>query len=67
MLASLAAARTSSLAAAGATTAEAINGGYHLAFVLGAICAAAAALIGWTVIRARQAVEATNGDLAPAE
>ena len=50
-----------------ATTAEAINGGYHLAFVLGAICAAVAALIGWTVIRARQAVEATNGDLAPAE
>ncbi|NUS60631.1 MAG: DHA2 family efflux MFS transporter permease subunit [Lysobacter sp.] len=67
VLASLAAARTSSLVAAGATTAEAINGGYHLAFVLGAICAAGAALIGWTVIRARQAVEATNGDLAPAE
>ena len=67
VLASLAAARTSSLAAAGAATRDAINGGYHLAFVLGAICAAGAALIGWTVIRARQAVEATNGDLAPAE
>jgi EmrB/QacA subfamily drug resistance transporter len=67
VLASLAAARTSSLAAAGAATRDAINGGYHLAFVLGAICAAGAALIGWTVIRARQAVEATNGDLAPVE
>ena len=34
--------------------AAAINGGYHLAFVLGAVCAAGAALIGWGVIRVRQ-------------
>lgn len=67
VLASLAAARTSSVAATGAATVDAINAGYHLAFVLGAACAAAAALIGWTVIRTRQTVEATNGDLAPAE
>ncbi|MCC8361860.1 DHA2 family efflux MFS transporter permease subunit [Lysobacter sp. A6] len=67
VLASLAAARTSSVAATGAATVDAINAGYHLAFVLGAGCAAAAALIGWTVIRTRQTVGATNGDLAPAE
>ena len=44
VLASLAAARTLSLSAAGAATTAAINGGYHLAFVLGAVCAAGAAL-----------------------
>src|SRR5690606_24212755 len=51
ILASLAAARTGSLAAAGAILPEALNGGYRLAFLLGALCAAAAALLGGLLLR----------------
>ena len=36
MLASVAAARTESLTSAGEATLEALNGGYHLAFLIGA-------------------------------
>jgi EmrB/QacA subfamily drug resistance transporter len=46
VLASLAAAQTSTLAASGAAAPAALNGGYHLAFVIGAIFAALAALMG---------------------
>jgi EmrB/QacA subfamily drug resistance transporter len=46
VLASLAATRTSSLRSAGDTAVVALNGGYHLAFLVGAFFAAAAALIG---------------------
>ena len=53
VLASLAAARASSLQAAGTDTVAALNGGYNLAFVIGACCATAAALVGWSVIRVR--------------
>jgi MFS family permease len=53
VLASLAAARTSGLVDAGAAMPVALNGGYRLAFVVGAACASLAALIGWSVIRAR--------------
>ena len=52
VLASLAAARTESLLAAGAGTAVALTGGYHLAFVVGAVFAAAAALVGAVLLRA---------------
>jgi MFS family permease len=53
VLASLAAARTDSLHAAGADALQALNGGYHAAFAVGAIFAAAAALIGAVGIRTR--------------
>jgi EmrB/QacA subfamily drug resistance transporter len=55
VLASLAAGRTDSLRAAGLPLPAALNGGYHLAFLLGAACAVAAALIGVLFMR-RQAV-----------
>src|SRR5712672_753923 len=45
VLASLAAARTENLLAAGAAPAAALNGGYHAAFAVGAVFAAAAALL----------------------
>jgi MFS family permease len=45
ILASLAAARTESLLAAGAASAAALNGGYHAAFAVGAVFAALAALL----------------------
>jgi EmrB/QacA subfamily drug resistance transporter len=51
ILASLAARRTQELALAGAASAEALNGGYHLAFLVGAIAAAAAAVIGGVFLR----------------
>ena len=46
ILASLAAAETNSLLASGATNQVALNGGYRVAFALGAVCAVAAAIIG---------------------
>jgi EmrB/QacA subfamily drug resistance transporter len=46
VLASLAAARTGNMQAAGASTAAALTGGYHLAFAVGAVFALAAAGLG---------------------
>jgi EmrB/QacA subfamily drug resistance transporter len=51
VLASLAAARSSSLAAAGEDALAALNGGYHVAFVVGAVAAAAAGVLGGTLLR----------------
>jgi MFS family permease len=51
VLASLAAARTDTLLAAGDSSAEALTGGYHVAFFVGAIFAAAAAVIGGLLLR----------------
>jgi EmrB/QacA subfamily drug resistance transporter len=51
VLASVAASRTSSLVDAGHSQAAALTGGYHLAFLLGAVFAAAAAVIAATLIR----------------
>lgn len=53
ILASLAAARTESLAAAGADVATALNGGYHLAFLLGAIAAVLASVLAGAFVRTR--------------
>lgn len=53
ILASLAAARTSNLAAAGADAATALNGGYHLAFLLGAIAAVLASALAGAFVRTR--------------
>ena len=51
VLASAAASRTSTLVDAGRSEVAALTGGYHLAFLLGAIFAAAAAIIGALLLR----------------
>jgi EmrB/QacA subfamily drug resistance transporter len=51
VLASLAASRTDSLRASGDSALEALNGGYHAAFLVGAFFAITAAVIGGTLIR----------------
>ena len=53
VLASLAAARTAALGAAGATPVVALNGGYQAAFLVGALFAATAALLGGLLLRTR--------------
>jgi EmrB/QacA subfamily drug resistance transporter len=55
VLASVASSRTNSLLAGGETRLTALLGGYHVAFLIGAAFAAAAALVGVTVLRARPA------------
>jgi EmrB/QacA subfamily drug resistance transporter len=60
ILASLAAAQTNRLAAAGADANIALNGGYRLAFLLGAIAAALAAVLAGVFVRTR-AHDATHG------
>jgi len=52
VLASLAAARTDKLLALGADSLAALNGGYHIAFAIGAVFAAAAALLSAALLRA---------------
>jgi EmrB/QacA subfamily drug resistance transporter len=51
VLASLAASRTSSLTASGTSQLEALTGGYHAAFLVGALFAAAAAALGVLLLR----------------
>jgi MFS family permease len=53
VLASLAASRTQSLRSAGDDALTALNGGYHLAFLVGAVFALAAAAVGAALLRAR--------------
>jgi EmrB/QacA subfamily drug resistance transporter len=55
VLASLAASRTESLEASGEGPLEALTGGYHAAFLVGALFAAAAAAIGGAFLRTRGA------------
>ena len=57
VLASLAAARTDTLLESGDSQLAALAGGYHLAFLVGAIFAAAAAGIGAILLRERPDVE----------
>jgi MFS family permease len=52
ILASLAASRTESFAAAGDGPLAALTGGYHAAFLVGAVFALAAAVLGGTLLRA---------------
>jgi len=54
VLASLADSRTASLRASGNGPLDALTGGYHLAFFVGALFAAAAATIGATLLREGQ-------------
>jgi MFS family permease len=51
VLASLAAARTDTLLASGENQAEALTGGYHVAFFVGALFAIAAATLGGLLLR----------------
>jgi EmrB/QacA subfamily drug resistance transporter len=67
VLASVAASRTTTLVDAGHSEVAALTGGYHVAFLLGAIFAAAAAIIGATLLRepaAMPAHEEPVGELA---
>jgi EmrB/QacA subfamily drug resistance transporter len=66
VLASLADARTDKLLALGANSIAALNGGYHLAFAVGAIFAAAAALLGAALLRPGEQVGARQGAQASA-
>jgi EmrB/QacA subfamily drug resistance transporter len=63
VLASLAASRTETLEASGYAPLEALTGGYHAAFLVGALFAAAAAAIGGLFLRTR----ATQGEHVPEE
>ena len=64
VLASLAAARTSSLAAGGADAVAALNAGYQMAFVVGAIFAATAAVLGAVLLRPANAAAAAGNPAA---
>jgi len=60
ILASGAAAHTNAIASTGVTGDEALNGGYHLAFALGAACAAVAAIAA-TLLREKRLKEDAPG------
>jgi len=62
VLASLAASRTESLLASGEGTLVGLNGGYHAAFLVGAVFAAAAAAVGALLLRASGPAHAHEGD-----
>jgi hypothetical protein len=55
VLASIAASRTDSQLAAGLSAVAALNGGYQLAFMVGAACAATAGILGGVFMRTRVA------------
>jgi EmrB/QacA subfamily drug resistance transporter len=67
VLASLAASRTDTLLAAGDGDLEALAGGYHAAFLLGAVFAAGAAAIGGLLLRpsAAPAMDAQGAEFEP--
>jgi MFS family permease len=70
VLASVAASRTDTLAASGDAHLAALTGGYHVAFVAGAVFAAAAAAIGSFFLRAKMEVparESSEMGASPAE
>jgi predicted MFS family arabinose efflux permease len=62
VLASLAASRTDTLLASGDRSLVALTGGYHAAFLVGALFAAAAAVIGGVLLRAGAPAPAHEGD-----
>jgi EmrB/QacA subfamily drug resistance transporter len=65
VLASIAASRTDSLSATGHGELSALTGGYHAAFVVGALFAVGAAVIGTTFLRTGQPVAAPAADQTP--
>jgi EmrB/QacA subfamily drug resistance transporter len=64
VLASLAAARTETLAASGADALAALAGGYHAAFLVGALFAAVAAAVGGLLLRSPEHQPVHGGDEA---
>jgi EmrB/QacA subfamily drug resistance transporter len=64
VLASLAASRTDSLRAAGHGELSALTGGYHLAFLVGALFALGAAALGTALLRTGRHSPATEGETA---
>jgi len=62
ILASAAAARTDHLLAAGAVSAAALTGGYHVAFGCGAVFAALSSLLGAAFLRTRSTETALSGE-----
>jgi EmrB/QacA subfamily drug resistance transporter len=65
ILASIAASRTNTLLAGGQSHAAALTGGYHLAFIVGALFAVAAAVLGATLLRVKEPVAAHGGEEHP--
>ncbi len=66
VLASLAASRTDTLTSEGHSHLSALTGGYHAAFVVGALFAIAAAVVGTTLLRTSRApAEATRTRASP--
>jgi EmrB/QacA subfamily drug resistance transporter len=65
VLASLAASRTESLEASGESTLVALNGGYHAAFVVGALFVVASAVVGGALLRSDVSAGAHAGEQAP--
>ncbi len=65
VLASLAASRTETLTADGSGTLEALTGGYHAAFLVGALFAFAAAGIGAFLLRPSAALQEHHGEPEP--
>jgi EmrB/QacA subfamily drug resistance transporter len=63
VLASLAAARTDSLRAAAETPVAALVGGYHIAFIVGAVFAAGAAAIGAVLLRTARQTATDHGEV----
>ena len=66
VLASIAASRSGSLTASGDGELAALTGGYHLAFVVGALFAVAAAVIGVALLRVGGATAPVHGEPATA-
>jgi EmrB/QacA subfamily drug resistance transporter len=66
VLASAAASRTDSLESAGKSAVEALNGGYHLAFMIGAGFALLAMVVAAVLIRAEAPAMAHGGEPVPA-
>ena len=66
VLASLAASRTETLTAEGESHLEALTGGYHLAFLVGALFAISAAVIGAVLLRTSGAPAGAHGEAAAA-
>jgi EmrB/QacA subfamily drug resistance transporter len=66
VLASLAASRSGTLRDAGDSEAVALTGGYHVAFLVGALFALGAAVIGATLLRPAQAMHAGEAEGEPA-
>jgi EmrB/QacA subfamily drug resistance transporter len=64
ILASLAGSRTDSLLAAGDGPLVALNGGYHVAFIVGAAFAGAAAVLSGVLLRTRASASAHEGEEA---